>query len=341
VTAIFLWGVKFFGTMKYASIGADFSVFTSICFYFIAGGLLHLCEASQRRRALIVFLVGCNLLAYSSILRSAGGHRLTVTFLDVGQGDGAVVEFPDGKIMIVDAGQRMEGYDVGSRVVIPYLRWKGIRRVDYLVVTHPHSDHLGGVPVILREVPVDEIIDAGSTASSYLCGEFRHILDSLGERRDIVHAGNCIDENQSVRCYVLHPSGEFLPSSLHPARNLNNESVVLKIVFGSTTLLLEGDAERDAEARMVRFYGGFLRSDLLKVGHHGSPTSSSVPMMDRVQPRMAVISVGAHNKFGHPSPRTLALLDRMKCMYYRTDHEGAVMFESDGISWQRKEWRTP
>jgi len=341
VTAIFLWGVKVFGTMRYASIGADFSIFTSICFYLIAGGMLHMYDVTRRKKALMVFMIGCDLLLVANIVHSDAPYRLRVTFLDVGQGDGEVVEFPDGKVMLVDAGQRMEGYDIGTRVVIPYLKWRGIRRVDDVVVTHPHSDHLGGVPAVLRGIPVTEVIDAGSTAKSYLCQEFKRILDSIGVPVDTVRAGSTVDTYPGIRCYVLHPSGEFVPSLQHPARNLNNESVVLKIVFGATTLLLEGDAERDAEARMVRVYDRFLKCDLLKVGHHGSPTSSSVPMMDRVQPQTAVISVGARNKFGHPAPRTLALLNKMHVQYFRTDKEGAVIFESDGSSWQKKDWRMP
>lgn len=335
----FLWSVKFFGTLPYAAIEIHLSLILSICFYCIVFAFMFLMKKESRKYSMMMLLLGSNLIVYSEGIFSLPSRNLRVAFLDVGQGDAIVVEFPDGKTLLLDAGPRTVSYDAGSFAVIPFLRWSGIRSLDYIVLSHPHSDHLGGIPAVLHEFSIGKIIEAGSTTQSALFDEYHHLIDTLHLNRCIVHAGMRIAEDSLWRCYVVHPSFEFIPQKNRPASNLNNESVVLKIVYGATTVLLEGDAERDAESRIRQLYGTFLKSDLLKVGHHGSRTSSSPPMIECIDPREAVISVGAHNKFHHPSPITLNLFKSRHCHYYRTDEEGAVLFESDGTAWHRVDWR--
>jgi competence protein ComEC len=138
-----------------------------------------------------------------------------------------------------------------------------------------------------------------------------------------------------MRLYVLHPRVE---EDAH--RSLNNTSVVLKLMYGKTSMLLSGDAEVEAEDRFCPRYRGFLASDILKVGHHGSATSTSESLLDCVRPAVAVVSVGTRNKFGHPSPATIARLVRHRMHVWRTDRQGAAVFESDGQVWTQRDWRS-
>jgi competence protein ComEC len=138
---------------------------------------------------------------------------------------------------------------------------------------------------------------------------------------------------------VLHPSGEFIPANAVSRPNLNDESLVLKIVYGATSILLCGDAEGPAEKRILDAYGPFLKSDVLKVGHHGSVTSTSQAFLDAVKPSIAVISVGKDNRFGHPSPETIGRLEASGCRTLRTDKDAAIVLVSDGASWKQIVWR--
>ncbi len=151
---------------------------------------------------------------------------------------------------------------------------------------------------------------------------------------DTARAGSVLQSDPALRLYAVGPV-----NIVTQGENLNNSSVVLRLVFGATSVLLPGDAEEKSEQVIARAYGAFLQSDILKAGHHGSKTSSSDAWLAAVQPRTAIISVGRKNRFGHPSPGTLGRLDRNGIALVRTDEEGAVIFGSDGIEWKRLDWR--
>jgi competence protein ComEC len=146
--------------------------------------------------------------------------------------------------------------------------------------------------------------------------------------------GQSIALDPSLRMYILHPN-----SMEDKHRSLNNTSVVVKLVYGNSSALLVGDAESESEAKLCRRYGYFLDSDILKVGHHGSRTSSSGNFLRCVSPAVSLVSVGAKNKFGHPSQETIARLVRFGSRVHRTDEEGALVYESDGNSWWKYDWR--
>ncbi|OLD66611.1 MAG: hypothetical protein AUI33_10825 [Ignavibacteria bacterium 13_1_40CM_2_61_4] len=262
-----------------------------------------------------------------------------MTFLDVGQGDAALVELPDGKAILIDSGPESTSGNAGARFIEPYLRRRGIRRLDDIVLSHPHSDHLGGIPYLLRHVAVDRVADAGSWAHSVLFREYLHCIDSLRIPRKLVRGGSRIEEFEGIRLYALHPSAGFIPRDTTTRSNLNNQSLVLKLVYGRSSLLLAGDAEREAEDRMIGTYGSFLKSDVLKTGHHGSLTSSSDRFLDLVKPAIAVVSVGARNKFRLPSAIVLRRLSDRGTHFFRTDESGAVVIESDGEGWTVVDWR--
>jgi len=258
--------------------------------------------------------------------------NLRVTMLDVGQGDGILIKFPNGSHVLVDAGPRSFGYDAGERVVVPFLARHGVGRIDAVVVSHAHSDHIGGLEAVMAAVDVGVIHEPDSLVASAL---HRRIRDAAIRRGiPVVYAarGSDLSPDPAARLYVLHPPG------LSSAGDLNNGSFVLKLVYGRTSMLLTGDAEAEAEATIRSRYGLFLDSDILKAGHHGSVTSSSEDFLNGITPEIALISVGARNKFGHPSPEILSRLSGRGVVVHRTDREGALMYETDGETWKHIEW---
>jgi competence protein ComEC len=334
-----LWLVQYFGNLPYAYVDSHFTAWTSIGYYAAVAVALQLPRWEARPIVLVMLLVGANIFVYGSIIGGNRSAALRVTFLDVGQGDAAFVELPGGRNMLVDAGPRTWTSDAGARFIEPFLKLKGVKRIDAILTSHPHSDHLGGVPYLMRRFDVGEVIDAGSRATSSLFQEYLHLSDSLDIRRVIAQVGTPFDQSAHYRLYLIHPSGEFAPRDSVSRPNLNDESLVVKVMYGSTSLLFSGDAEAESEAQMASVFGAFLRSDVLKVGHHGSITSSTEEYLDAIQPRYAIISVGARNKFKHPSPVILHRLAERGVSTYRTDAVGAVVLESDGQSWRISDWR--
>ncbi|MDI6767544.1 MAG: DNA internalization-related competence protein ComEC/Rec2 [Bacteroidota bacterium] len=328
------WG----GNLSFAFIETHINLPLVIGLY---GGILSIFEFNRkavRKWTLILSLVIINIIIYESIFRE-GPKILRVTFLDVGQGDAIYLEFPDGRTMIVDAGPKTFSTDAGTRFLVPFLKSKGIKKLDALLVTHPDADHLGGVPTILRNIKVDEVFESGIPCQSSLCEEYYHLIDSLEIERFIISGGVRIEDSNDIRIYVLHPTGEFIPEKTKTSLGSNNQSLVLKVVYGKTSILLTGDTEWEAESFMVRAFGDFLKSNVLKVAHHGSNSGTSAAYLKTIQPIKAVISVGAKNRYNHPSPEVLQRIRDVGSEYYRTDESGAVVLESNGEKWWVVDWR--
>ncbi len=274
------------------------------------------------------------------VLFFPSSKRLRVTFLDVGQGDACLLEFPQGVTMLVDGGEGGKYFDAGRRAVLPVLRTYGIKRLNYVVATHPHTDHFGGLLSVLKSIAVDTLVLTPYPDS----GKFYLRLKEVATRRGIglrfVRRGKQLKVGDEARCYVLHPFGPFCEFKNHSGHEVNNTSLVLKIQFGKTAVLLTGDLQNDAEFYLAR-YQKFLKAQILKVAHHGSITSSDSLFLSYVVPRFAVVSVGARNRFNHPSLWVVRQLRVFGTGVWRTDHLGAAVFESDGqrfrlINWRRK-----
>jgi competence protein ComEC len=253
--------------------------------------------------------------------------RLTLTVLDVGQGDCLVVRSPRGRTWLVDAGGTFDGsFDLGEAVVGPYLWSQGLRRVEGLVVTHAHPDHVGGVPFLLRSFAMGEVWEGVAPRRDRGYRGLNEALMAAGARRRTVTRGvTTLWDGVAVKVVWPKPFGP------PPWTTRNDDSVVLDLGFGAIHFLLTGDIEEGAERRMAQ-----SPAQILKVPHHGSKSSSSAGFIAAVAPRLAVVSAGYRNRFGHPHP---AVLDRLRAAgvrLYRTDRDGAVTVSTDGSSiWVR------
>lgn len=313
-----------------------------------------------RRRALSFALVAMAVAVMAiAVLRPAWPVSApTITFIDVGQGDGCLIRLPGGANLLVDGGGsprapcerpdcsdapvghladsiRRDCADVGRDTLASFLRHERVRRIDLMVLTHPHDDHLWGLDALLdprQRFDIRAVLDAGRPLATPAWREWlvllrRRRLTPIPARRGMrLTVG-------PARFEVLSPPAVFFGHGGRDANNshvVNNNSIVLRMEVGGTRMLLTGDAEADAEAAMA---DQDVAATVLKVGHHGSAYSTSDAWLDRVRPRIAVISCGRHNPFGHPSPDTLARLSRHGVQVYRTDQDGAVTLEFGPAGW--------
>jgi competence protein ComEC len=259
---------------------------------------------------------------------------LTVTFLDVGQGDAICVEMPRGEALLVDGGPGGAA-DTGRRVVVPFLKAIGRSRMETVLLTHAHDDHYGGLGAVVEEFPVQTLTVAAKGDAPAPVRRLLECFRRAGSGMLPVAAGDVLISKGGVRITVLNP-GNAPSDGTHKGEN--NHSVALMIAFGRTKMLLCGDMEQEAEAALCQ--GGMsLGADVLKVGHHGGETSCTSEFIRRVSPMWAVVSVGRQNRFGHPSSETLARLREAGSIVLRTDLHGAVTFISDGEEWRMKTFR--
>ena len=252
---------------------------------------------------------------------SDSGGSLKAYFLDVGQGDSTLIVFGN-RTILIDAGETDKG-----DVVVGKLQGLSISRIDLLVATHPHSDHIGGMEKVLNSFSVGQVLDSGMPHPSPLYAHFLDIIEAKHIRYSIAHQGQTIDLDPALRIVVLSPPD---PKTTD---DLNDNSVVLRISYGTVDMLLTGDAGKGTEDQLLKT-GYALDSEILKVAHHGSSYSTSPAFLERVHPQVAVIPVGVDNPYGHPAEATLAALHQAGVVVYRTDRDGDILITSDGISYK-------
>lgn len=243
--------------------------------------------------------------------------QFAVHFIDVGQADAALVEC-DGETMMIDGGNAAD-----SNLIAAYLKKQDITELNYVVCSHAHEDHVGGLSGALSVAKADNIYAPKTEANSKAYKNFKKKAEE--QNVEIKHP-NVGDEIQLGSSTV-----EFLGPIDENGKDLNSTSIVLKITYGNTSFLFTGDAEKDEEEEILNS-GADLKSTVLKVGHHGSSTSTSYPFLREVMPQYAVISVEKGNSYGHPHEETLSKLSDAGVEVYRTDENGDIVMTSDGNS---------
>jgi competence protein ComEC len=247
---------------------------------------------------------------------------LQVHFLDVGQGDAAVLRTPGGRWIVIDGGPRTPERDAGRRVVVPFLRRHGAGAVTLVVATHGDADHLGGIPAVLAAFPPALVFEPGEPLGRPLYLEFLGAVEASGAAWHPARAGDRIALD-GVTLEVLSPDSGWMET---PA-DVNDHGVVLRVTYGETRLLFQADAGLPVEARLAGRVGPV---GVLKVGHHGSRTATSDLWLDELRPALAVISVGAHNNYGHPAAEVLTRLAAHGIRVLRTDRDGTITMDIDG-----------
>ncbi len=280
-------------------------------------------QAPQHAR-LIIFgilavLLGVNILVYSAVFSP---NTLMVAVLDVGQGDAILVRGPTGVTMLVDSGpDRGVLRELGA--VLPF----GDRTIDAVIATHTDKDHIGGLPDVFQTYEVAYFFEPGVINDST---PTKALMAAVGEEAGLTHLlarrGTRFDLGGGAHADILFPDRDVSKVEI------NDASIVMKITYGATSFLLTGDLASKTEEWLVTLDGAYLDSDVLKVGHHGSKTSTSDTFLEAVTPAVAAISVGAKNSYGHPTPDVLARLTARDAEIKRTDLSGRLVFFSDGVT---------
>jgi competence protein ComEC len=271
-------------------------------------------------RYIVFFLIIAVVLFWNSALYDSAGLKITV--LDVGQGDSILIESPSGKKILVDGGEEK----MGERIVVPYLQKQGINRLDMVILTHPHEDHLGGLRPVLSKLKVDAVVDPGCEYKTKAYQRFKDLISRNKIKYHFARAGEIINFDKDVKAYILHPTLPFF-------ENVNNNSIVFNLKYKNFSMLFTGDNERGGESRILEHFSpSSIHAKILKAGHHGSHTSSSDQFLAVVRPQAAVISCGKRNKFRHPHKSTINKLNDNRIKTYRTDLQGAIVIKSNGDS---------
>ena len=280
--------------------------------------------------ALLVAVMGCSGLTQVRVSEPSG-EALTVTFIDVGQGDSILIETPSGKTMLVDGGERVAGDKV-----VRALKEKGIERINIVVGTHPHADHIGGLIKVFEKLSVEAVYDSAKPHSSKTYEDYLTLIYEKDIPFYVARAGEEIQLDDSVRVTVLWPPDTDGGNPFDVEKlSVNNASVVLRVDFGTSTLLLTGDAEAVFENELIR-RDSIPQAQVLKVAHHGSDTSSTDDFLDKVKPAIAVICVGDGNRYGHPHKEVIKSLIYVGADILRTDIHGTIVLQSDGTTWRVK-----
>lgn len=326
LVAMLNYGAAFFGNLPGASMGIGRPSPIGILLYLIvlaaaAFGLNRVKQKADFGIFIIVILIIFAFGIWTQIPPTSSPGGLRVDFLDVGQGDSTLITSPEGKVILVDGGP---DYSVlrGS------LATRGIRKIDLLIISHAHADHVGGLLGVVQRYPIGMVIDPGFPHPSPVYKELLLAIKAKKINYKLARAGD-VYRLGKADLHIFLPADYFIKGS---NSDVNNSSIVGLLTYGKFKLLLPGDMEREAIAMLLKERAG-IAATVIKVPHHGSRTGTTAALLRAVRPKEAVISVGADNRYGHPHRQTLSLLRAAGVRYWRTDINGAVHLESDGTSY--------
>jgi competence protein ComEC len=281
------------------------------------------CVSRFPARPAIAAVAATACLAWLPILPGVRG-RVELHMIDVGQGDALALRTPNNRWILFDAGRIWRGGDAGRSTIIPYIRRRG-GTVEAFILSHPHDDHVGGAASVLASLHPTTYWDAAYVAGSAAYRASLSVALDRGIAWRRVHPGDSVVVDDVV-LRILAPDSAWTVA----LDDANEASTVVLVRYGNVRFLLTGDAETREEAWLVRTAGNSLRADVLKIAHHGSMTSTSPSFLRNVQPRVGLISVGAGNRYGHPSARVLADLAASGALVLRTDRSGTIVVRTDG-----------
>jgi competence protein ComEC len=294
--------VKIFSHVPFADI--KIPAFPPIVVLLFYAGFIFYFLLNKRRYTLVIPFVPIIIYLSLSIFER---NELNITYLDVGQGDSSVIELPDGKTMVIDTGKT-------GRETASFLKYIGKNTVDVLILSHIHIDHTGGLDYIAKRFEVKELWDGGRLIYP------QDFITHMKVKHRTLNRGDMV-EGKGYSIYIFHPYPEFYTMYGSESVEVDNDSLVLKIKGNNKSFLFTGDINEEAEEN-ISHLGNWLKSDILKVPHHGSKNSAYEPFLNTVSPDIAIISVGRDNPFGHPHPETLDALYGVEI--FRTDLDGAI-----------------
>jgi competence protein ComEC len=258
-------------------------------------------------------------------------NKLTIIFLDVGQGDSILIIFPNQKTILIDGGEHDQ-----SDTILSLLKEYNIEKIDNVVATHPHADHIGGLLNIIQNVPIGKIYDTGQEHNTQTFENYLDLIESKRIPFNLARENNEIDDLDSkVDIKILNPPE---PLFVGTGNDINDNSIVLKLTYSNFSILFTGDIGEIPEERLVSNENIIKDIDILKVPHHGSKYSSTVEFLQTVNPQIAVISVGEDNRYGHPHLETLERLENQESIkhIFRTDIDGTIILITDGSQYAMK-----
>lgn len=327
------WALKWIGEVANSAGGSSWSYLsvTDLSFWIFPVWICIVLTVAtiriprHRWKLSILFLAAVNIMLMDLFIQKWNQNKLTLTMLDVGQGDAIHIKTPSGKHILVDAGRWSPGGNSGKRTIIPYLEYKQVDALDAVILSHPHADHIGGMPDLIKTVPIRTIFQSDYVYDSRLYERYMSLADSANVPVHYAESGQMIDIDPFIRLFILGPDAVTAKSG-----NVNNSSLSFRLDYGATTFLFTGDAEAAQERTLAKRYGNFLDTDFLKTGHHGSKTSSSPIFLNYATPEITATSVAFKNRFGHPHRNTVSLLIGNGAKNYFTSLAGALIFTSDG-----------
>lgn len=273
---------------------------------------------SNLRIHILLFLIILNIIIFYSIYYISGAS-LELAFLNVGQGDAIFIKAPDGKQMLIDGGANNGVLRELGRAMPFY-----DRSIDVVMATHADQDHIGGLVAVLNRFKVDLFIQTNTVATSDVYKELQNLIEEKKINKVIITSPQILTLGQNTEFDIIFPTQDTA------GWDTNDSSIVGKLVYGNNSFLFTGDLPQNIEKYLVGKYGDFLDSDILKVGHHGSKTSSSELFVGTVSPAYSIISVDSNNRYGHPAPEVLKILGDFGGEILQTMNLGTIKFKSDG-----------